>query len=85
MWLVFVVAASAHGREPIDPLLHAASNALDHYQQLAPGIHCEDAATKELSDDCKIALDTLKSSVQEANDEIARYRRLSDPRADHNS
>jgi hypothetical protein len=48
MLLVFVVAVSAHGREPIDRLLQAASKALDHYQQLAPGIHCEDATTKEL-------------------------------------
>jgi len=79
--LVFAVAVPAHGREPIDPLLQAASKALDHYQQLAPGIHCEDATTKELSDDCKIALDTLRSKVQEANEEIARYRRLSRPQA----
>jgi hypothetical protein len=77
--LVFVLAVPAHGREPIDPLLQAASKALDHYQQLAPGIHCEDATTKELSDACKIALETLKSRVQEANAEIARYRRLSNP------
>ena len=48
-------------------------------QQLAPGIHCEDATTKELSDDCAIAIDTLKTRDQEASDEITRYRRLSNP------
>lgn len=64
--LMFALAIPAHGREPIDPLLQAPSKALDHYQQLAPGIHCEDATTKDLRDDCKIALDGLKSRVQEA-------------------
>jgi hypothetical protein len=80
-WLMFTLAIPAHGREPIDPLLQAASKALDHYQQLAPGIHCEDATTKEFRDACKIALDDLKSRVQEANAEIARYRRLPNPQA----
>ena len=79
--LMFALAIPAHGREPIDPLLEAASKALDHYQQLAPGIHCEDATTKGLRDDCKIALDDLKSRVQDANTEIARYRRLPNPQA----
>jgi hypothetical protein len=79
--LMFALAIPAHGREPIDPLLRAASKALDHYQQLAPGIHCEDATTKELRDSCKIALDDLKSKVHEASAEIARYRRLPNPQA----
>jgi hypothetical protein len=79
--LIFALAIPAHGREPIDPLLQAASKALDHYQELAPGIHCEDATTRDLRDDCKIALDDLKSRVQEANAEIARYRRLPNPQA----
>jgi len=79
--LIFALAIPAHGREPIDPLLQAASKALDHYQQLAPGIQCEDATTKELRDDCKIALDDLKSRVQEANAAIARYRRISNAQA----
>jgi hypothetical protein len=79
--LMFALAVPAHGREPIDPLLQAASKALDHYEQLAPSIHCEDATTKDLRDDCKIALDGLKGRVQEANTEIARYRRLPNPQA----
>jgi len=79
--LMFALAIPAHGREPIDPLLQAASKALDHYQQLAPGIHCEDATTKALRDACKISLDDLKSRVQEAKAEIARYRRLPNPQA----
>lgn len=79
--LMFALAIPAHGREPVDPLLQAASNALHHYQQLAPGIHCQDATTKDLRDDCKVALDDLKTRVQEANAEIARYRRLPNPQA----
>jgi len=79
--LMFALAIPAHAREPVDPLLQAASKALDHYQQLAPGIHCEDATTKDLREACKISLDDLKGRVQEANAEIARYRRLPDPQA----
>jgi hypothetical protein len=79
--LMLTSAIPAHGREPIEPLLQAANKALDHYQQLAPGIHCEDATTKELRADCKIVLEELKAWVQEANAEIARYRRLPNPQA----
>ena len=79
--LMFALTIPAHGRESIDPLLQAASKALDHYQQLAPGIHCEDATTKGRRDDCKIALDDLKSRVLEAKAEIALYRRLPSPQA----
>jgi len=79
--LMFASVTPAHCREPIEPLLQAASKALDHYQQLAPGFHCEDATTKDLRDACKIALDDLKSRVQEASAEIARYRQLPNPQA----
>jgi hypothetical protein len=77
---MLALAVPAQGREPIDPLLQAASKALDHFQTIAPRVNCEDATTKEFSDDCKIALADLKSRVQEANAEIGRYRRLSSPR-----
>lgn len=77
--LVFVLAVCAHGRESVDPLLQAASKALDHYQQLAPGFHCEDATTTELRESCKDTLEGLGTRVQEAKAEIARYRQLSAP------
>ncbi len=63
----------------IDSLLKAASKALDHYQQLAPGIRCEDATKVELRDACKIGLEDLGTRVQEAKAEITHYRRLSAP------
>jgi hypothetical protein len=44
-------------------------------------LFCDDATTTDLRDACKIALDDLKSRVQEANAEIARYRRLPNPQA----
>jgi hypothetical protein len=78
--LVFALAVPADGREPVGPLLQAASKALDQYQQnLAPGFHCEDATTTESREACKITLETLGARVQEAKAEIARYRQLSSP------
>jgi hypothetical protein len=77
--LVFALAVRVHGQAPVDPLLRAASKSLDHYQQLAPGIHCEDATKTEFRDACKIALETLGTRVQEAKAEIARYRQSSAP------
>jgi hypothetical protein len=66
--LVFVLAVPAHGREPIDPLLQAAGKALDHYQQLAPGIHCEDATTTEFRD--------VRNAVAPPPEAIAQNRAL---------
>jgi hypothetical protein len=78
---VFALAVPVFAQEPVDPLLKAASKALDHYQQIAPGIRCEDATTKELRDSCKITLEDLETRVQDAKAQIARYRQLSKPQA----
>ena len=40
-------------------LLQAVSEALDHYEQLAPSIQCEDATDKTLRDSCKSVLELL--------------------------
>jgi hypothetical protein len=68
-------------RQPheVDSLLKAASKALDHWQQLAPEISCEDAAQTELRKACKISVQTMGERVQEAEVEIARYRQRSAP------
>ena|ERR1022692_604594 len=79
--LLFVLAVPVQGRESIEPLLQAASKALDHYQQLAPSIRCEDATTTDLGFVCKESLLSLGTRVQEAKAAIARYRQLSTPQA----
>jgi len=83
--LLFAFAIPIYGqvqpRPDIDSLLNAASEALDHYQQLAPGIRCEDATTAALRDTCKIGLEDLGTRVQKAKAEITHYRRLSTPEA----
>jgi hypothetical protein len=63
----------------VESLLRAASKALDHYQKLAPGIHCEEATSKEFRDTCKLTLETLAERTQEAEAEIALYRQRSTP------
>jgi hypothetical protein len=63
----------------VESLLRAASTALDHYQQLAPSIHCEEATTAELRDACKNTLGTLADRVPEAREKIARSRQSSPP------
>jgi hypothetical protein len=78
---VIPLCAQVQSRSEIDSLLQAANKALDHYQQLAPGIHCEEATKAEFRDTCKIGLETLEERVQEARTEIARYRRSSAPPA----
>jgi hypothetical protein len=81
--LVFAFAVPIHGQvrpqARVDSLLQAASDALDHYQQLAPAIHCEDATEKTLRDSCKIVLEMLARDVQDAKGKIAHYRQLSTP------
>ena len=79
--LALALAAPAYGHEPVDPLLKAATGALDHYQQIAPGIRCEAAATKESRESCKITLGGLGTRVEEARAQIAHYRGLSTPQA----
>jgi len=68
--LLFAFAIPIYGqvqpRPDIDSLLNAASEALDHYQQLAPGIRCEDATTAALRDTCKIGLEDLGTRVQKS-------------------
>lgn len=57
-----------------------ACDALDHYEQLAPAIQCEDATEKTLRDSCKSVLEMLGRDVQDAKEKIAYYRQLPDPR-----
>jgi hypothetical protein len=59
--------------------LQAATEALGHYQQLASGIHCEDATTTEVGQVCKERLESLGMRVREAQAAIARYRQFSTP------
>jgi hypothetical protein len=81
--LLFAYAVPSHGQvQPqarVGSLLQAVSDALDHYQQLAPGIHCEDATEKTLGDSCKVVLEMLGRDAQDAKEKIARYHQLSNP------
>lgn len=76
---VIPVCGQAQPRSEVDSLLQAATKALDHYQQLSPAIHCEEATTTEFRYDCKITLEDLRTRVQEANAKIVHYRQLSTP------
>ena len=81
-FLLFAFAITICGQvrpDEVDSLLKGASNALDHWRQLAPGIHCEEATQQDFRDACKIDLETMKGRVQESNAEIARYRQQSTP------
>jgi hypothetical protein len=84
--LLFALAIPIYGQvqpQPdIDSLLKAANKALDHYHQVAPGIHCEQATTAEFRDARKITVEGLGTRVQEAKAEIARYRQLSSRQVD---
>jgi hypothetical protein len=81
--LLFAYAVPSYGQvQPqarVGSLLQAVSDALDHYQQLAPGIHCEDATEKTLGDSCKVVLEMLGRDAQDAKEKIARYHQLSNP------
>ena len=83
--LVFAFPGALPGQVPskarIDSLLQAASNALDHYQTLAPSIRCNDANEKTLRDSSNGVLEMLGRNVQEAKKNIARYRALARPRS----
>ena len=79
--LALAIAVPAYGQESVDLLLNAASKALDHYEQIAPRIRCQDATTKEFRDSCKIMLGGLETRVQEARTQIAHYRQLPNPKA----
>jgi hypothetical protein len=82
--LLFVFAFPCHGQvQPqarVGSLLQAVSDALDHYEQLAPAIQCDDATEKTLRDSCKSVLEMLGRDVQDAKEKIAHYRQLPDPR-----
>jgi hypothetical protein len=78
----FAAALPIHAQaqhEKIDSLLEAASLALDRYQQLAPGVRCDEAIGQSLRDSCKEGMEMLGERVQEAKEKIARYRRLPAP------
>ena len=60
------VCGQARPLSEVDSLLNAASKALDHRQQLAPDIHCEDATQTQFRDACKIDVLAMGERVQEA-------------------
>jgi hypothetical protein len=80
-FLLFALAiplwGQAQPRSEVNSLLEAANKALDHYQRIAPSIHCEEATTAAFRDACKIVLATMAERVQEGRAEIARYRQNS--------
>jgi len=78
---VIPLCGQIQSRSEVDSLLEAANKALDHYQHLAPGIHCDEATKTEFRDACKLGLATLEERVEEAKTEIARYRQSSTPQA----
>jgi hypothetical protein len=81
--LLIAFAVPSHGQvrpqARVGSLLLAVSDALDHYEQLAPAIRCEDATEKTLRDSCKIVLAMLGKDVKDAREKIAHYNQLSDP------
>ena len=84
--VLLLIAISAppccHAQTPeVESLLQSASHALDHYEELAPGIHCQDVVQKEFRDACTAARETLGERVREAKAEIARYRQRPRPEA----
>lgn len=82
--LFFAIGAPLCGRAQspeVESLLKAASQALDHYEQLAPGIHCQNVPQKEFRKACTAARETLEERVRDAKAEIARYRQRPTPQA----
>ena len=81
--LLFALAVPSHGqvqpRDRVSSLLQGVSDSLDHYQQLAPAINCEDATEKTLRDSCAIVLEMLGRDAHDAKEKIAHYRQLSTP------
>jgi hypothetical protein len=78
--LVFTVPLCGQVQQSeVKSLLKAASGALDHYQQIASGIHCDEATTAESRGDCENTLGTLADRVAEAKEKIARCRESSTP------
>ena len=81
--LLFAFAVPCHGqvqpRDRVSSLLQGVSDSLNHYQQLAPAINCEDATEKTLRDSCAIVLEMLGRDAHDAKEKIAHYRQLSTP------
>lgn len=79
--LAFAIPVCGQVQSPgeVDSLLKAASKALDHWQQLAPDIRCEDATQNQFRDACTIDVQSMAERVQEAKAEIAHYRQLPTP------
>jgi hypothetical protein len=79
--LAIPVCGQVQPRSDVDTLLERANGALDHYRQIAPSIHCEEAVRTEFRDACKMVLESLEERVQEAKTEIARCRQNSASKA----
>ena len=81
--LLFAFVVPSHGQvQPqnrVGSLLQGVSDSLDHYQQLAPAINCEDATEKTLRDSCKTVLEMLGRDAHDVKEKIAHYRQLSTP------
>ena len=67
---VFVIplCGQVQSRAEVDSLLEAANKALDHYQHLAPSIHCEEATKTEFRDVCKIGLENSRGAGSGSQD-----------------
>lgn len=83
VFLLFAIGVPLYIRDQpqpeVDSLLNAASSALNHYQQLAPGIHCENVQKPEFRNACTAVTQTLAERVEEAKSEIALYRQRPNP------
>lgn len=76
---VFAFPGQVQPQARVGSLLQAVSDALDHYEQLAPAIQFEDATEKTLGDSCK-SVEMLGRDVHDAKEKIAHYHQLPDPR-----
>jgi hypothetical protein len=74
-----LICAQVQEPHEVDSLLKAVSKALDHWQQLAPEIHCNDAKQSDFRKACELNVQTMGERVQKAEMEIARYRQRSAP------
>jgi hypothetical protein len=63
----------------VNSLLEASTAALNHWQQIASRIHCEDATQPDVRGACNIDVQAIGERVQEAKAKIARYRQQSTP------
>lgn len=75
----FPVCAQVQSQPEVNSLLMTASNALDHWQQLAPQIRCDDVIRTQSRKDCPSVVLGMGERVQEAKAQIVTYRQLSAP------